>query len=243
MGPRYSDRSRSPYSSRSRSYSRSSRSSRSHSRSRSRSSSYSRSRSYSRSPSRSRTRRRRSYSPRRKSPVNSTTIRITGLTRNVGKAHIEEIFEFYGRVKEVELPINRKLSTNKGVAFVTFEKVIDAERAIECMHEGQLDGSILDCTFTRTKPTGPPRRGDRFRPGGFKRGRSRSPVSRRRSYSPDNRRRSRSYSYSSYSSRSRSRSPYSDSSSRSYSRSYSRSRSRSRSRSHSRNSASGSKGK
>ncbi|ORY00474.1 RNA-binding domain-containing protein [Basidiobolus meristosporus CBS 931.73] len=225
MGPRYSDRSRSrsPYSSRSRSYSRSS-----YSRSRSRSYSYSRSRSgsYSRSPSRNRARRRRSYSPRRRSPTKSTTVRVTGLTRNVSKAHVEEIFEFYGRIKDVELPINRKLSANKGVAFVTFEKVIDAERAIECMHEGQLDGSILDCTFTRPKPAAPPRRGDRFRPGGFRRGRSRSPVARHRSYSPDNRRRGRSYSYSSYSSRSRSRSPYSDSSSRSYS--YSRSRSRSR---------------
>ncbi|KAI8340201.1 hypothetical protein BC941DRAFT_419715 [Chlamydoabsidia padenii] len=193
-------RSRSPYSSRSRSYS---------------SRSYS---SLSRSPS---PRRRRSPSPRRRRspprrgrsppyrrrsptpppPVKPNRLMVTHLTRNVTKEHVEEIFSVYGPLTEVNFPRNRKLNTNTGRAFVEFETVDDAEKAICHMDGGQLDGQVLAVVVAPPRPrprTGgnryrsPIRRGrDSYVGGGRRYGRSRS-----RSPSPPPRYRGRRYSRS-----------------------------------------------
>ncbi|RGB32449.1 hypothetical protein C1646_220674 [Rhizophagus diaphanus] len=140
-GSRSRSRSYSSYSSRSRS--------RSYSRSRSRSLSYSRSRS--RSPY---SRRRRSLSPL------PTKIMVNKLTKNVTDAHLQEIFGAFGRIHRVEMALDDKWQTNKGIAYIDYETRAEAERAISYMDGGQLDGSSLSCTFVPRRPLSPlpPRR-------------------------------------------------------------------------------------
>lgn len=186
--------------------------------------SHSYSRSYSRSRSRSRSRsytRSRSRSP---TPLSTTKIVIERLTKNVRKAHIEEIFSVYGTIASLDMPMNRRFDVNRGLCYIIYEDAKSADLAISCMHEGQLDGSVLSVA-----PVLPRRRS-------YSRSYSRSPDPRRssakygngrterrgRSYTPDSpRRRSRRDSRSRSLSQSRSRSR-----SRSYSRSPSRSRGR-----------------
>ncbi|ORX49786.1 RNA-binding domain-containing protein [Hesseltinella vesiculosa] len=167
------DRGRSPsYSrSRSRSYSRSVSRRRSRSpsfsRSRSRGRSYSRRRSYSRSDSYSRSPpprgrsprrgrspsprspppyRRRSYGspPRQRSPspIPSRLV-IHGLTRNVTPDHVKEIFSAYGKVVDIVFPINRNFNTNTGRAFVEFETVDEADKAICHMNKVKRNKTML----------------------------------------------------------------------------------------------------
>ncbi|ORZ16472.1 hypothetical protein BCR42DRAFT_36540 [Absidia repens] len=156
-------RSRSPYSSRSRSrsYSSDSRSFSSRSRSfssRSPSPAPRRRKQYSgrgrsRSPS-PRYRRRRSVTPppAPPPPVKPNRLMVAQLTRNVNKDHIEEIFGVYGPLVEVDFPKHRRFKTNTGRAFVEYETVEDAEKAIAHMDGGQLDGQIV------TVAVAPPRR-------------------------------------------------------------------------------------
>ncbi|KAF9740384.1 hypothetical protein PMIN02_011590 [Paraphaeosphaeria minitans] len=136
------------------------------SRSRSRSS---RGRSFTRSPS------RRSTSP----APRSAKIVIEQLTKNVNEGHLREIFGSYGPIKDIKLPVNPVFNVNRGTAYILYEEIEDAERAIAKMHEAQLDGAKILVSivlprrrFSRSPPPirrgGPPSR-DRdfdYRPGG-----------------------------------------------------------------------------
>ncbi|CDH50503.1 predicted protein [Lichtheimia corymbifera JMRC:FSU:9682] len=212
-----------------------------------------RSPSYSRSRSPSYSSRSRSRSPRRSmSPALTpkNTVLVTNLTRNVTADHVKEIFAQFGSVVKVDFPVNHRLNTNTGRAYVEYESKEDMDKAISYMNGGQLDGKHLDVDVAPAhRSPSPPshRRGysppppSRYRRGGGggrplpsgRRGRdrylpSRDRYSLSRSRSPIRRGRR----YSSYSrSRSRSYSPRG--------RSYSRSRSYSRRRSYSRSLSSG----
>ncbi|KAF4306115.1 hypothetical protein GTA08_BOTSDO05584 [Botryosphaeria dothidea] len=111
-----------------------------------------RGRSYSRSGSRSPTpdrgpRRfnRRSYSrsgsrgSRDKSPPRSSKIVVEKLTKNVNEDHLREIFGTYGRIQDLDMPINRQFMTNRGTAYIMYSDPAAAEAAIAHMHEAQLD--------------------------------------------------------------------------------------------------------
>jgi RNA-binding protein with serine-rich domain 1 len=67
-------------------------------------------------------------------------IHIGNLTRNVNKDHIEEIFGVYGRIRSISLPINGGTGMNRGFAHVEYENKAEADNAIACMNEGQIDG-------------------------------------------------------------------------------------------------------
>ena len=152
------------------------------------------------------------------------------LTRNINKAHVEEIFGNYGKVKFVELPIDRISSIPRGLAYVEYEISDGAEKATKYMDGSWIDGR--EVTVQLVLPAKVPA----YSRGGY---RARSPVGgwrrrygrpdlpppppsssryRRRSPPPPPRYRRRS--------RSKSRSPVRR---RRSNRSYSRSRSRSRS--------------
>ncbi|KAI7881613.1 RNA-binding domain-containing protein [Lichtheimia hyalospora FSU 10163] len=220
---------------------------------------------YSRSPSPPRRRRRSpsysrsrspSYSSRSRSPRRSlsptltpkNTVLVTNLTRNVTADHVKEIFAQFGSVVKVDFPINHRLNTNTGRAYVEYESKEDMDKAISYMNGGQLDGKHLDVDVApahrspsppshRRRYSPPPsryrrggrslgsgRRGrDRYLPSRdrYSLSRSRSPIRRGRRYSSYSRSRSRSYSPRG---RSYSRSP-SYSRRRSYSRSVSSGRS------------------
>lgn len=152
-----------------------------------------RERSRSRERERERRRRSRSESPRRRrrSPTpKSSKVCIARLTKNVTKDHVQEIFSVYGDIKTVELPNDR---TNphlcRGDAYVEYERPEEAEKAIEYMDKGQVDGHEITVSMVLLPRARPPlRRSPPRRPGGWGRRASpgrfrRSPV-RRRSRSP-----------------------------------------------------------
>ncbi|KAH7185704.1 uncharacterized protein B0J16DRAFT_139309 [Fusarium flagelliforme] len=112
---------------------------------RSRSRSHSRSRSPSRSRSRGRERsdRGRSGSP----PPRSTKIVVERLSKNINEQHLYEIFGQFGRVKDLDLPMNRTFGTNRGTAYILYDYEDDAEAAIAHMHEAQVDGSAINVSI------------------------------------------------------------------------------------------------
>ncbi|WRT65949.1 uncharacterized protein IL334_002900 [Kwoniella shivajii] len=162
-----------------------------------------RARSYSRSPSRSRSR-SGSISPRRtngdkngssakqgqsRSDGGLRVIVVSGLSKNVMKGHLEEIFGEYGRITGIDLPTFKVSGLNRGKAAIEFETPSDAQLAMKNMDGGQLDGSFLSVQISEhplpaPKPISPP---------AVRRRRS---ISRSRTRSPPRRRRSPSYSRS-----------------------------------------------
>jgi RNA recognition motif-containing protein len=66
----------------------------------------------------------------------------------VQKAHLEEIFSHFGKVKNVELVVNRKTNISEGFGYVEFEKRSDAEKALEYLDKGQIDGNVIRVQFT-----------------------------------------------------------------------------------------------
>ncbi|KAI9206699.1 uncharacterized protein BJ171DRAFT_597353 [Polychytrium aggregatum] len=108
---------------------------RSFSRSRSRSHSKRSSVSYSRSRSRSRSR----AAPAERKPVK---VVIHKLTRNVNQAHLEEIFAHFGDIQNVDLPVNPRLKTHHGTAYVIYRAHESARLAAEHMNGGQIDGQV-----------------------------------------------------------------------------------------------------
>uniref|UniRef100_A0A915MHS2 RRM domain-containing protein n=2 Tax=Meloidogyne TaxID=189290 RepID=A0A915MHS2_MELJA len=101
------------------------------------------------------------------------------LSRNITKAHLEEIFSLFGVIKSCELPMDRvHIHIPRGYGYIEYEKAEDAEKAIKHMDGGQIDGLEIQCELTL--PYRPGRGssplgsfGANF--GGTKRDRSRSP--------------------------------------------------------------------
>ncbi|KAF2654500.1 hypothetical protein K491DRAFT_569898, partial [Lophiostoma macrostomum CBS 122681] len=60
---------------------------------------------------------------------------------------LREIFGNYGPIKELRLPMNPVFNTNRGTAYILFEEIEDAERAIAKMHEGQIDGEKINVSI------------------------------------------------------------------------------------------------
>ncbi|XP_014108244.1 PREDICTED: RNA-binding protein with serine-rich domain 1 isoform X2 [Pseudopodoces humilis] len=91
-----------------------------------------RSRSKSKPPKRDeKERKRRSPSPR------PTKVHVGRLTRNVTKDHIMEIFSTYGKIKMIDMPVDRlNPHLSKGYAYVEFENPDDAEKALKHMDGG-----------------------------------------------------------------------------------------------------------
>ncbi|PWN49919.1 RNA-binding domain-containing protein [Violaceomyces palustris] len=71
------------------------------------------------------------------------TVMVKGLTKNVEEYHLEEIFGFYGRIQSVHLPIYRRSGENKSYAQIVYSKPSMAQKAVEHMDKGQIDGSLL----------------------------------------------------------------------------------------------------
>ncbi|XP_044316250.1 serine/arginine repetitive matrix protein 2-like [Drosophila rhopaloa] len=146
-------------------------------------------------------------------PARIVRLHIKGLTRQVTKEHITEIFGHFGALTAVDFPMDRyQVRLGRGYAFVEYARPEDCACAIKHMNGGLIDGKrITVSAFQESMLKAPWRDYRRY-----------SPVNRRqRRHSPS---RSRSSSRSLPRFLSRSRSP-------SFSRSRSRTRSRSSSRS------------
>ncbi|USP73665.1 hypothetical protein yc1106_00939 [Curvularia clavata] len=79
---------------------------------------------------------------------------VEALTRNVKEDHIREIFGKYGVIKDVKMPMNPTFNINRGIAYVLYEEVDDAERAIAKMHDAQLDGAKIQRAEAHHQATG-----------------------------------------------------------------------------------------
>ena len=61
----------------------------------------------------------------------------TALTSFHPQEHIQEIFSTYGKIKMVEMPMNRLYPhLSKGYAYVEFESSDEAEKALKHMNGG-----------------------------------------------------------------------------------------------------------
>uniref|UniRef100_A0A2K5IAJ0 RNA-binding protein with serine-rich domain 1 n=1 Tax=Colobus angolensis palliatus TaxID=336983 RepID=A0A2K5IAJ0_COLAP len=77
-------------------------------------------------------RKRRSPSPK------PAKVHIGRLPRNVTKDHITEIFSTYGKIKMIDMPVERMHPhLSKGYAYLEFENPDDADKALKHMDGGQ----------------------------------------------------------------------------------------------------------
>jgi len=99
------------------------------------------------------TRRSRSQTSRTPSPwrlsshrLKTVRLHIKGLTRQVTKTHIVEIFGSFGPLTNVDFPVNHYHQgnnysrTGRGFAFVEFVNPKDCESALRSMDGGKIDG-------------------------------------------------------------------------------------------------------
>ena len=91
-----------------------------------------------RSKSKSPRRRKRSPTPK------PTKVHIGRLTRNVTKDHVTEIFSVYGKIKSIEMPMDRVHSEySRLFAYVDYEKAEEAEAAVDHMDGGASAGTVF----------------------------------------------------------------------------------------------------
>jgi len=129
---------------------------------------------------RNRTRQRSNSREKRKSRSRSPEtfkIHVDNLTRNVSSQHLEEIFGYFGKVKRVEILMERRTNIPKGSGYIDFLKKEDAEQAISYLNHGQVDGNRI--TVQKTLPARP-LTNPRHSPVGARRPIRRGPSPRRR---------------------------------------------------------------
>merc|ERR1712070_621415 len=76
---------------------------------------------------------------------------VSNLTRNVNEDHLQEIFGLYGKVKETTLAVDKNVGLPKGYASVEFSSEREAEKAVEGLHGGQIDGNVIKVEFQGDK--------------------------------------------------------------------------------------------
>ncbi|KAL8932251.1 MAG: hypothetical protein Q9211_006427 [Gyalolechia sp. 1 TL-2023] len=74
---------------------------------------------------------------------------VEKLTKNVNDNHLHEIFGAYGHIKDLDMPLNKQFMANRGIAYILYSDVADAEAAIAHMHEAQLDGVIIHVSVVK----------------------------------------------------------------------------------------------
>ena len=110
----------------------------------------------------------------------SVQVHIGQLTRNVTKDHLREIFAHYGKIKSVDIPVNRSNDQPRGFGYVDFEKNSEAILSIRHMNAAQIDGQEITVAMVHIQLV-PQNNSGRQGNGGFYSHRRRSPSPRRRS--------------------------------------------------------------
>ncbi|KAI7839110.1 hypothetical protein COHA_007115 [Chlorella ohadii] len=67
-----------------------------------------------------------------------TRLHVGHLTRNVTEAHVREIFGTFGKLRSVELAIDKVVNLPRGFAYVEFETRAAADKARGHMDGGQV---------------------------------------------------------------------------------------------------------
>uniref|UniRef100_A0A1I8IVY5 RRM domain-containing protein n=1 Tax=Macrostomum lignano TaxID=282301 RepID=A0A1I8IVY5_9PLAT len=80
-------------------------------------------------------------------------IRVTRLTRNVARAHLEEIFGMYGALRRIDIPADRQHpELTRGFAIIEFESPGEAADACRHMDGGQIDGQEIQARLVNPEP-------------------------------------------------------------------------------------------
>uniref|UniRef100_A0A1I8F8V3 RRM domain-containing protein n=1 Tax=Macrostomum lignano TaxID=282301 RepID=A0A1I8F8V3_9PLAT len=85
--------------------------------------------------------------------LNSLQDRVTRLTRNVARAHLEEIFGMYGALRRIDIPADRQHpELTRGFAIIEFESPGEAADACRHMDGGQIDGQEIQARLVNPEP-------------------------------------------------------------------------------------------
>ena len=71
----------------------------------------------------------------------SNLLHVSGLTRNVTEAHLEEIFACFGELASVSLAVDETVGLSKGYAIVEFAARGGARAALDSLDGGVIDGA------------------------------------------------------------------------------------------------------
>ncbi|WFC96614.1 hypothetical protein MBRA1_003275 [Malassezia brasiliensis] len=89
---------------------------------------------------------------------------VYGLTDKVDDRHLDEIFGQYGRIARLRV----RRDTLRRSAVLQYDRIEDAEMAVEHMDHGQIDGVFIRATLSEDPrlegPRMPPRRAERSPP-------------------------------------------------------------------------------
>lgn len=85
--------------------------------------------------------------------ADTTTLRVSNLTKAVTEADLRDLFERFGRIRHVSLPLDFEKNP-KGYAFIAFVRREDAEKAMDRLQGYGYDHLILKIEWAK-----PPREG------------------------------------------------------------------------------------
>ena len=77
----------------------------------------------------------------------SNTVYVSNLNYNRDKIGIKNLFDRYGKIKNINLVIDYETKISKGMAFVEMETVEQAKLAIEGLNQEEIDGRTLKASF------------------------------------------------------------------------------------------------
>merc|ERR1711865_1370120 len=97
----------------------------------------------------------RSRSRSKQKKEKKLVLSVSNLTRNVNEDHLQEIFGLYGKVKETTLAVDKNVGLPKGYAYVEYSSEREAEKAVEGLHGGQIDGNVIKVEFQDDKKKTP----------------------------------------------------------------------------------------
>ncbi|KAF5400638.1 RNA-binding protein with serine-rich domain 1 [Paragonimus heterotremus] len=83
-----------------------------------------------------------------------TRVLVEKLTRNITKAHVQEIFSVWGTIQSVDMPADRlHPEFSRSYAYVTYENPKSATDAVNFMNGGQIDGEVVRVTEVLPRST------------------------------------------------------------------------------------------
>ncbi|KAJ1673136.1 hypothetical protein EV182_005814, partial [Spiromyces aspiralis] len=89
-------------------------------------------------------------------PDPNATVVVRNLTKNVLEDHVSEIFGAYGEITRVTIPRAKKTNHRLDFAYVDYRYAKSAQKAIEHMHGGQIDGNVLAVVLRPSPQARPP---------------------------------------------------------------------------------------
>ncbi len=78
-----------------------------------------------------------------------TQIYIGNIPKFIDQNRLETLFCAYGKITEINYPIDRKTEEPKGYGFITFAKQESAERALE-KNGDDIEGQTITVEYTKS---------------------------------------------------------------------------------------------